>query len=424
MPDAKESVVSRFERLGEGRSSQAAAEPTSARSPDPESEATLRQRLEAEPDNADLLQQFCTFLSEHGQPISPELEERTLKAHLRRDPQRVDLQAALDRVQRKLGTLSRERINELRLADFRARNFLPPNLYVQISNHCNLRCVMCGYKNAIKDEGHMDMAVFHRVLDQAEASHIENLIFASAFGETLLHPRAVDCLKEGKQRGFTVTLSTNGNFLDAAQIKQLAALQLDLIQYSFFGYDKASYEKTYVGGNFERAAENLRLLKVAIVSAGAATKLSVSGINVKSDPQRTAKTRAFLRTLGLTDDEMRLSMPHNFGGRISPGNFSNRIDGKSYKPIDRLPRYICPQLLSTPGIMVDGRVTACGCLDNNGALAIGDIRDASLADIRLGDRYQAMIRAFLDDDLSAFPMCAKCDIPYGNPDGSYNEPPA
>lgn len=92
-------------------------------------------------------------------------------------------------MQRVLGKLSRERENELRLAEYRAREFLPPNLYVQISNHCNLRCAMCGHKNAIKDNAHMDAAVYQRVLDEARASKIDNLVFAAAFGEALLHPK-------------------------------------------------------------------------------------------------------------------------------------------------------------------------------------------------------------------------------------------
>ena len=41
----------------------------------------------------------------------------------------------------------------------------------------------------------MDAVVFRRVLDEAEACKVENLFFAAAFGETLLHPQAIDFLK-------------------------------------------------------------------------------------------------------------------------------------------------------------------------------------------------------------------------------------
>jgi MoaA/NifB/PqqE/SkfB family radical SAM enzyme len=423
MRSATRLVVSRFKQVAQ----LVTGKPTAASSPvdcQTQTEASLRDLLAADPENPDLLQKLCTFLSDAGRPIPPELEERTLKAHLRRFPDRGDLQARLDQVQHKLGTLSRERLNELRVAEYRARDFRPPNLYVQISNHCNLRCAMCGHKNAIKDDAHMDPALFRRILDEAQSNNVENLMFASAFGESLLHPQAMEFLQAAKGRGFKVLVATNGNFLDTVQIERLAALKLDCIQYSFFGYDKASYEKTYIGGNFEKASENLRLLKAAIANAGGGTRLLVNGINIKDDHVRMEKTRAFLLGLGVEQSEIRLSMPNNFAGRISPGDFSSKIEAKSFKKVDKLPRYVCPQLLSTPGVMADGRVTACGCLDNNGSLAIGDIRTNSFAEIRLGERYQAMISAFLNDDVSEFPMCAKCDVPYGNPDGSFNERPA
>jgi MoaA/NifB/PqqE/SkfB family radical SAM enzyme len=252
----------------------------------------LRERLNSDPENADLLQQLCSLLSERDGRVPLELEERTLKAHLRRYPDRADLLARLDQVQLMLGNLPRERANALRLAEFRARDFLPPNLHVQISNHCNLRCAMCGHKNAIKDSAHMDEAVFGRVLDEAHTAKVETLFFASVFGEALLHPRAIDFLRIAKDRGFKITLATNGNFLDIGQIEQLAALDLHCIQYSFFGYDKPSYEKTYIGGSFEKASENLRLLKAAILKGGGATSFVVNGVNVKNDHERTEKTRA------------------------------------------------------------------------------------------------------------------------------------
>jgi sulfatase maturation enzyme AslB (radical SAM superfamily) len=283
---------------------------------------------------------------------------------------------------------------------------------------------MCAHKTATKDHSFMDDALFKRCLDQAAEHKIDNIVFAAAFGEALLHPKGMQYLRQSVERGFQVTIATNGNFLDEDQIKELASLRLDLIQYSFFGYDVPSYEKTYVGGKFEKAAENLRLLKAALLVSGTSTKLTVNGVNITNDPERTIKTREFLRTLGIQDSEMRLLAPCNFGGQISPGTKSQKINGKSFKPIDRLPLYICPLLLSTPGVMADGRMTACGCVDNNGSLSIGNIRTQSISEMRAGSRFQAMIDAFVKDDLSEFPLCAKCDIPYGNLHGEYNEPEA
>jgi sulfatase maturation enzyme AslB (radical SAM superfamily) len=383
-------------------------------------ETSLSMQLEADPENVDLLQRLCTVLGEQDRPIPMALEERTLIGHLRREPDRTDLRNRLDIIQHRLGKLPPERENLMRLADLQARDYKPTNLYVQITNHCNLRCAMCGHRTAIKDNALMGRALFDRVLDEAEASNVINLFFAAAFGETLLHPDAFEYMAEAVRRGFKVTVATNGNYLSPEQIERLATAQLSCIQYSFFGYDAASYEKTYIRGNFDKARENLRLLKAAMVRAGTSTQLLVNGINLYAEPERTRKTRALLASIGIEEHEIRLSLPNNFGGVISPGTRQNTITAKSYKNVDELPLQLCNQLLWTPGILADGRMTACGCLDNNGSLAIGNIQNNTIAEMRHGERYQRIIEAFLSGDLSEFPICKRCDVPYGRA----NERPA
>jgi pyruvate-formate lyase-activating enzyme len=387
-------------------------------------EAAVRLELDSNPVHVDFLERLYIALEAQGKPIPLELEDQVLSHRLAAFPGSTEMRQRLERVHFSRRKLSRDRTNEIILEDCRKGGNRPGNLYIQITNECNLRCVMCAHKVATKDSSFMDDELFHRCLDQAADHGINNVVFAAAYGEALLHPKGVEYLAEAVDRGFQVTVATNGNFLTPTQIREVAALKLDLIQYSFFGYDKRSYERTYAGGNFEKAAENLRLMKATLVEFGSSTKFTVNGVNVTGDAERTKMTREFLRTLGVRDYEMRLQVPCNFGGHISPGVKSNKLNAKSFKPIDRLPFYICPLLLSTPGILTDGRMTACGCLDNNGSLAIGDIRTQTIAEIRAGSRFQSMIEAFVKGDVSKLPFCSKCDIPYGNLHGEYNEPAA
>lgn len=387
-------------------------------------ETSVRLQLESKPTDVDLLERLFIVLRAQNKPVPLELEDQVLSHWLEAFPHNAEVRQGLERVHFNRRKLPRERTNEIILDDYRKGGNRPGNLYIQITNVCNLHCVMCAHKTATKDNSFMDEELFRRCLDQAAAHGINNVVFAAAYGEALLHPNGIEYLAQAAKRGFQVTVATNGNFLQPEQIRELAALPLELIQYSFFGHDNASYEKTYAGGNFEKAVENLRLMKAALVELGSSTRLTVNGVNVTGDPERTRKTRQFLRTIGIRNDEMRLQMPCNFGGQISPGFKSNKLNAKSFKPVDRLELYICPLLLSTPGILADGRMTACGCLDNNGSLAIGDIRAQTIDEIRAGPRFQSMIEAFRKGDLSRLPLCAKCDIPYGNLHGEYNEPAA
>ena len=381
----------------------------------------LRGNAKAVPDD---MEQARNRILEAGGRVPLDFEEQYLLSKLELEPDSDELAKRLERVRFNLGKLPRDRTNELILDHWRSRNFVPGNMYIQITNECNLRCVMCAHRTAKKDGTFMDEELFELTLDRIVEAGIDNVYFASAFGEALLHPKALDYISRAIKRGRHTFVVTNGNFLDADFIEKLVSVGLDHIQFSFFGYDKPSYEKTYVGGDFERASENLRLLKAALKRHGNRTKLAVHGVNITNDPLSTRKVRNFLLSLGLDDAEIGIKAPGNFGGRLNAGSFSQKIGWKSNKPVDEMPLYVCPQLLTSPGIMADGRFTACGCLDNNGSLVLGDIRQSSIAEIRDSTGFKAMIDAFLQNDLSAYPLCAKCDTPYGNINGSSNTIPA
>jgi organic radical activating enzyme len=381
-------------------------------------EALVRLQLETEPAHIDLLERLYIALEAQGKPVPLDLEDQVLSHRLRAFPGDAALRQRLERVHFRRRKLSRERTNEIILEDYRKGGSRPCNLYIQITNECNLHCVMCAHKIATKDHSFMDDELFHRCLDQAADHGIHNVVFAAAYGEAPLHPKGIQYLAEAVDRRFQVTVATNGNFLTPIQVREVAALKLDLIQYSFFGYDKRSYERTYAGGNFEKAAENLRLMKATLVEFGSSTKFTVNGVNVRRDAQCTEKTRELLRTLGVRDDQMRLQVPCNFGGHISPGVRSNKLNAKSFKPIDRLPFYICPLVFSTPGILTDGRMTTTA------RSPLANIRTQTIAEIRAGPKFQSIIEAFVKGDVSKLPFCSKCDIPYGNLHGEYNEPAA
>jgi hypothetical protein len=69
-------------------------------------------------------------------------------------------------------------------------------------------------------------------------------------------------------------------------------------------------------------------------------------------------------------------------------------------------------------------MTACGCIDNNGALAIGDIRTLTIDEIRVGPKLRSTSRFLSTAVYRSCHFAPKCEIPYGNLNGEYNEPAA
>jgi len=314
------------------------------------------------------------------------------------------------------------------MEQLQARDFLPSVPFIQLCGKCNLKCAMCPADFWETNSGLMPFDLFQHVLNELSRAGIGTLGFASAQGEPFLHPDVFPFLEEAIGRGFKVIVSTNGTVLNESRIQRLACLRLLQIQFSFFGYDKESYETTYRGARFEHVVKNLVLLKESLAKSDNKTELLVNGVSPTGDAASVRRTYEFLNKLGISENEILAVLPCNFGGKITAGRYHESHNTHSFKNLNGLPLVLCSVLAETPGIYYDGKVTACGCLDCNRELLIGDITCESISEIRNGPRFRYLLDCFLHNRIDDIPLCSKCDVPYGperliriKPDPARNE---
>jgi MoaA/NifB/PqqE/SkfB family radical SAM enzyme len=269
---------------------------------------------------------------------------------------------------------------------------------------------MCGYVGRTPNVGFIEPELFQRILDDCRSYGVSRIYMETAWGEPMLHPGIFDLLQMA--RDFQIVLSTNVTPLNERRIDRLTQLKIDTLQLSFCGYDKASYEATYVSAKFEHVVSNLRYIRRAFSERSSGTKIVVNGVSLRNDPEFVTRTIAFLKSLGFSDYQMEIKLPNNFGGLYlgSPTEPSRGIH--TFKDLRDLEPDLCSVLTDNPGVYVDGRVTACGCLDNSSALIIGDIHTETLREMRYGSRYESLLNAFLSGDISNVPLCSTCDVPY------------
>ncbi len=300
--------------------------------------------------------------------------------------------------------------NQRLLDAFHARDRRPTGVMIQVSARCNLGCLMCGYVGRTPNVGFIEPDLFTHILDDCRSYGVERIYMETAWGEPMLHPGIFELLEMAGE--FAIVLSTNITPLNARRIDRLAELSLDTLQLSFCGYDRESYEATYVGAKFDHVVDNLCLIQRAFAERSPATNIIVNGVALHDDHDFIARTVAFLREIGFRNNQIEIKLPNNFGG-LYTGNPSEATRGiHTFKDLRGARLEVCSVLLDNPGIYVDGRVTACGCLDNSSALVIGDIRTESLREMRYGPRFEALLRAFVAGDVSGIPLCATCDVPY------------
>jgi MoaA/NifB/PqqE/SkfB family radical SAM enzyme/Flp pilus assembly protein TadD len=298
----------------------------------------------------------------------------------------------------------------LMLAPYEKRGMMPQEVYLQFSRRCNLRCTMCGHAAWKENTGFMDRAVFEQAMAAAKAAGIGALTVLSGQGEPLLHPQVFDFLEQAVAEGFAVNMVTNGTPLTPERIDRLAQIGLTQLQFSFAGYDRDSYEQTYVGAKFDKVVENLRGLVAALRRHGSRTMLVVKAVCPDPTYEYVERTRAFVRSLGV--ERVLTVMPNNFGGVVETGEYHAAADMHSFKRLERHCLLMCRNLLRSVGVYHDGSVTACACYDTNGELGIGRVSDG-IAGLRTGPAFTAILDAFRQGDVSGLPMCSRCDDAIG-----------
>jgi MoaA/NifB/PqqE/SkfB family radical SAM enzyme len=130
-------------------------------------------------------------------------------------------------------------------------------LQVESALACNLRCVMCPWKDIrrdIPDKGLMSPAVW-----DALRPHLDEVVSVdfTGGGEPLLQPHLAEWVAEAKSAGCETVVLTNGLLLSGETAGALISAGLDWLCVSMDGADKATYESIREGSDFERVCDNL-----------------------------------------------------------------------------------------------------------------------------------------------------------------------
>lgn len=151
----------------------------------------------------------------------------------------------------------------LRTARWHMRHYLggvdfPLAATFQLTNRCNLRCVMCNIPNN-PDQGVLSFDLFRGIV--RELSTLGCCFASLSGGEVLTIPNFFDYLREAKKNLPSVNTVTNGLLLDEAAAREFNATGADSVSLSLDGMDKTHESIRRSPGAFSktvRAIENLK----------------------------------------------------------------------------------------------------------------------------------------------------------------------
>lgn len=260
------------------------------------------------------------------------------------------------------------------------------NIYIEITNICNLNCSFCSKSNLPKKE--MTPLEFEEILKRIDK--YTDFIYLHVKGEPLTHRHLDDILKITKEYNKKVCITTNGVFLKD---------KVDIL---------SKYANIYQI-NISLHSENNKLNYLEDIF-NSVDKLKYSYISYRfwtlEDNKMDSKTKEYLNKI-----KEKYNVKEVYDGI--------KLDNKIYLSLDN--KFIWPNInndyYNNTGyclggkrhlaILSDGTVSIC-CLDSEGSSNLGNIFTTSLEEILITDKYQNTIKYFNNNKVY-LDICKHCN---------------
>lgn len=271
----------------------------------------------------------------------------------------------------------------------------PQEVVIELTNHCNLACVMCPQKDMTRSKGFMEEGLYRSIIDQV-AGRTE-LVYLYGTGESVLHKQLPEYIAYAAGKGLTTCLSTNGLPLTEANARNILGSGLRHLIVALDGGTKQTYESIRIGGDFDKLVANIRLLLRLRREMASPTLITLQMIVM----ERNESERA--RFVALFDEEERRQV---FQFRFKPHyeTYAHGHEGVRHtRP--------CFWLWNMLSVSWTGDVQLC-CMDYDVKGVPGlSLARQSVEDVWNSAAFERLRVAHKRLDYDSIPLCRGCDIP-------------
>ncbi|RMH59787.1 MAG: radical SAM protein [Candidatus Hydrogenedentota bacterium] len=302
--------------------------------------------------------------------------------------------------------------------DFQRYFSLPTDFQIELTNRCNLGCVMChahdetgSHRPMTRSKEFMDFDLFSRIIEEirpTEGRTGARCITLQAWGESLMHPRILDCIRLARDAGIeSIGLITNGTLIPKkATITDLYESGLTRLQISLDSVKPETY----------REIRRRDLFRVAEAAAAEAARFHRKKRMrrflqrlLRSKPDRPFGVTVSFAHQELNDPELDAFVSRWCGEgvevQVAPVYYDFNYKNIFFKP--EIPRDPCIALWKNMMILADGSVSVC-CADYDARHKVGDIMADSVAGVWNGDGYWAFRKDHLDGEGAGVDICRVC----------------
>jgi len=277
--------------------------------------------------------------------------------------------------------------------------------FIEITNVCNLKCSFC--PQTLRPPQYMEISTFSNILDQIKP--YTEQIYLHVKGEPLLHPEIDKFLDVSYEKGFMTNITTNGTLINKVSEKILMKPGLRQINFSLHSFDGNEFsinKDQYISDILSFVDKAIKETEMII----ALRLWNLNKDNITNIERRInsdildAIQRKFNLDYTLEDVIAPLK-----GIKISERVFLNHdhiFEWPDLSKEEDSGQGFCYALRSQIAILVDGTVVPC-CLDGEGVLNLGNIKNTEFSKIIDGDRATNMYNGFSNREVVE-EFCRKC----------------
>jgi len=275
----------------------------------------------------------------------------------------------------------------------------PKEATVEVSNLCNLNCVLCPTPKLKRTKGIMNLDDFETIMNKLPSS-IKTIRFNWA-GEPLTNREVFKMVDYANSSGKKIHISTNAMLLDRFEPEELCIDDKNSVAVCLDGADKETHEAFRRNSDFEKTIENIKYLRKhfagkmilqTIVWKGTWDKCS----DLVQLGGELGADEIHFRYLSLTmrnKEEMMEIAPE----LLPPSEYSIYDEYMNIKK----PYNYCVAFLD-PVILWNGYMTTC-CLDYEGINVYSNLLEEGWDEAWQKNPRKRII-------LKKFPMCRTCNI--------------
>lgn len=281
---------------------------------------------------------------------------------------------------------------------------LPKVLYIETTNLCNAKCIMCPHEKLYRKPEYMNDAIFEKSMKEIEKISLSGAqIFLHKEGEPLMDGQIMDRLRVAASKfakDNEVGISTNGMLFTPDMADKFIETGANLIFFSVDGAEKEEYERIRVNLKYEVVEENilyfLKRCKNEKLNIRVVMQMLIEGDDNESDK--------FIEKWKEYPCEFYIKEMHSY----LDGGHSSQTKCISDSQIN-----ICDDPFRLIVIYTNGSVGLC-CWDYNNEYSVGSIVDCSLLELFNSEKAEKLRNAITSRNCKEIVPCNRCAKIFGN----------